>query len=595
MDIFKVLELIGGLCLFLFGMNLMGAALEKRAGHGLTALLGKLTTNKMAGFFTGLCVTAIIQSSSATTVMVVGFANSGIMTLTQAINVIMGANVGTTVTAWILSLSGIESSNLLVSLLKPTSFTPILALIGIVLYMLDTDNGKKRDTGTILLGFAVLMFGMDTMSGAVAGLKEVEAFRNILTMFENPLLGVLAGALLTAIIQSSSASVGILQALSSTGQINFGAAVPIIMGQNIGTCVTSLLSSIGTNRNARRASLVHLSFNIIGTVILLTLFCIAKAVFDLSAFTGGAATELGIALVHTAFNLLCTAILLPASGLLEKISYKLIPEPVAVETAGEQFITLDERLMATPSIALERCRIVTADMAVISMEGIRFALSAFQNYDASTAEKIRRYENTVDHYEDILGSYLVKLNTYSLSDVDSHESTKLLHMIGDFERISDHSVNLLISLEELREKGLSFSDIAQRELHITFNALREMIDLSYTAFEDNNLEVAMRVEPLKQIIDTLKIQLRSHHIQRMQKGECTIELGFVWSDLLTNLGRVADHCSNIAGCIIEMSHDKLDLHDYSKAAKADSQVYADTYNLYANKYLSLLEKDTAEA
>jgi len=592
MDLFNVLELIGGLCLFLFGMNLMGAALEKRAGHGLTALLGKLTASKMAGFFTGLCVTAVIQSSSATTVMVVGFVNSGIMSLRQAINVIMGANVGTTVTAWILSLSGIDSGNVFVSLLKPSSFTPILALIGIILYMSGT--GKKRDTGTILLGFATLMFGMDSMSAAVEGLKEVESFRNILTMFENPILGVLAGAILTAVIQSSSASVGILQALSSTGQINFGAAVPIIMGQNIGTCVTAMLSSIGTNRNARRASVVHLSFNIIGTIILLVVFCAVKAIFDLTAFTDSAATEWGIALAHSAFNLLCTAILLPMSGLLEKLSYKLIPEPEEREPVEEK-IELDERLMATPSIALEQCRVATGDMARISVEAIRDALQMFKKYDADTAQAIRKKENLADKYEDVLGSYLVKLNTYSLSDTDSHESTKLLHMIGDLERISDHSVNILSSVEELRDKGLEFSDSAKRELTLTFAALNEMIDLSYKAFRDNDVDAAMMAEPMKQIIDALKNRLRSHHIHRMQKGNCTIELGFVWSDLLTNLGRVADHCSNVAGCIVSMAQDRLDLHDYSKAAKEESQVYAEAYQTFKDKYLTELDKLNANS
>ena len=585
MDLFNVLELIGGLCLFLFGMNVMGAALEKRAGHGLTTLLGKLTASKMAGFITGVCVTAVIQSSSATTVMVVGFVNSGIMTLRQAINVIMGANVGTTVTAWILSLSGIDSGNLFVSLLKPSSFTPILALIGIILFM--AGNGKKKDTGTILLGFATLMFGMDTMSAAVAGLKEVEAFRNILTMFENPILGVLAGAMLTAIIQSSSASVGILQALSSTGQINMGAAVPIIMGQNIGTCVTAMLSSIGTNRNARRASVVHLSFNILGTVVLLGLFCAAKAIFDLTAFTEGAASEFTIALTHSAFNVLCTVILLPMSGLLEKLSYKFIPEPESKEEVEDK-IELDERLMATPSIALEQCRITTCDMALISIEAIRKAVKMFDTYNPETAKKIRKMEDMADKYEDVLGSYLVKLNTYSLSDTDSHESTKLLHLIGDLERISDHSVNILASMEELRDKGLEFSGSAKRELALTFGALNEIIDLAYAAYLENDMEAAHKAEPLKQIIDALKNQLRTSHIRRMQKGDCTIELGFVWSDLLTNIGRVADHCSNIAGCIVEMAQDKLDLHDYTKGLKKDSVEYAEVYKSYSEKYLKAL-------
>ncbi|MBE6991292.1 MAG: Na/Pi cotransporter family protein [Ruminococcaceae bacterium] len=584
MDIFDVLTLIGGLCLFLFGMNTMGEALEKRAGHGLTAILGKLTGSKVAGFLTGLGVTAIIQSSSATTVMVVGFVNSGIMTLKQAINVIMGANVGTTVTAWLLSLTGIESSNTFVQLLKPSSFTPILALIGTVLYM-GFKSSKKKDTAAILLGFATLMFGMEAMSDAVAGLKEVEAFRNILVMFSNPILGVLAGAVLTAIIQSSSASVGILQALSSTGQINFGAAIPIIMGQNIGTCVTAMLSSIGTNRNARRASIVHLSFNIIGTVVLLTVFCAAKAMLDISALTDAAATEAGIAVVHSAFNILCTAIMLPASGLLEKLSYKLVPEPKD-KAEFENRIELDERLMATPAIALDRCRAVAHDMSAASAESIRRAIAMFDRYDADTAGEIRGLEDLVDKYEDSMGSYLVKLNTYPLSDADSHETTKLLHMIGDLERISDHAVNILQSAEEMYTKELRFSAEAEKEIGMMFAAVCEIIELADRALAENDLEAASQVEPLEQVIDKLKDVLRSQHILRMQKSECTIEAGFVWSDLITDLERVSDHCSNIAACVLEMSSERLDLHDYLRTIRHESSEYDRAFEDYSQKYLA---------
>ena len=578
-----MLTLIGGLCLFLFGMNTMGEALEKRAGHGLTAILGKLTSSKMAGFLTGLGVTSIIQSSSATTVMVVGFVNSGIMTLKQAINVIMGANVGTTVTAWLLSLTGIESSNTFVQLLKPSSFTPILALVGTVLYM-GSKSSKKKDTAAILLGFATLMFGMETMSDAVAGLKEVEQFRNILVMFSNPILGVLAGAVLTAIIQSSSASVGILQALSSTGQINFGAAIPIIMGQNIGTCVTAMLSSIGTNRNARRASIVHLSFNIIGTIVLLSIFCIAKAAFDLTFLTEAAATETGIAIVHSTFNILCTALMLPASGLLEKLSYKLVPEP-KTKTDTESRVELDERLMATPSVALDRCRALAHDMSAASAESIRQAISVFYKYDADVAGEIRGLEKLVDSYEDSMGSYLVKLNTYPLSDADSHETTKLLHMIGDLERISDHAVNILQSAEEMNTKELKFSAEAEKEIGIMFDAVREIIELADRALAENDLEAAARVEPLEQVIDKMKDVLRNQHILRMQKSECTIEAGFVWSDLITDLERVSDHCSNIADCVLEMSSERLDLHDYLRTIRHESKEYLEVYESYAGKYL----------
>ena len=583
MDIFDVLTLIGGLCLFLFGMNLMGAALEKRAGHGLTAILGRLTSGKLVGFLTGLGVTAIIQSSSATTVMVVGFVNSGLMTLKQAINVIMGANVGTTVTAWLLSLTGIESENLFVQLLKPTSFTPILALIGIILYMAPHSNSKKKDTATILLGFATLMFGMDTMSGAVAGLEHVEGFRNILTMFSNPILGVVAGAVLTAIIQSSSASVGILQALASTGQITFGAAIPIIMGQNIGTCVTALISSVGTNRNARRASIVHLSFNIIGTVLLLSLFCGAQAIFDLSGFVNSPASQWGIAVAHSAFNILCTAILLPCSGLLEKLSCWLIPDDPAARE--ETRIELDERLMATPSVALSRCRAVTCDMSALSMDALRLSLGLFDQYDDDKADRVRKNEDLADRYEDILGSYLVKLSTYPLSPEDSHEATKLLYMIGDLERISDHAVNILESAQELRDKGLAFSQSAREELDCMLGAVEECVQLAQTAFEKNDLQVAAQVEPLEQVVDVLKVQLRAHHILRMQHGECSIEAGFIWSDLLTDLERVSDHCSNIAGCVIEMSRDGLNLHGYLSTVRHESPAYAEEYDRYAEKYL----------
>ena len=584
MDLFDVLELIGGLCLFLFGMNLMGAALEKRAGHGLTAILGRLTNNKMMGFLTGLGVTAIIQSSSATTVMVVGFVNSGIMSLKQAINVIMGANVGTTVTAWLLSLTGVDGDSIFIQLLKPTSFTPILALIGIVLIMMPNSTTKKKDTATILLGFATLMFGMSIMSGAVAGLKEVPEFRNILTMFSNPILGVVAGAVLTAIIQSSSASVGILQALCSTGAVTFGAAVPIIMGQNIGTCVTALISSVGTNRNARRASVVHLSFNIIGTVILLVLFCAARAIFDLSAFTGSAATEWGIAVTHSVFNILCTAILLPATGLLEKLSYKIIPEPkTAIE---EKKIELDERLMTNPSVALDRCRTVTREMAHVSVDALRMAIGMFTQYDDDKAAQIRDYENQADHYEDILGSYLVKLNSHDLSSEDNNESAKLLHMIGELERISDHAVNILESAEEMNEKGLTFSGEARAELEFMLRAVNETVDLALESFEKNDLETAARVEPLEQIVDVLKAHLRSTHIVRLQKGDCTIEAGFIWSDLLTDLERVSDHCSNIAGCVLEMARDEMNLHGYLHSIRHDSPEYAAIYKEYSEKYLS---------
>lgn len=578
MTIFDVLTLIGGLCLFLFGMNVMGNALERRAGEKLRVILGKLTKNKATGFLTGLGVTAIIQSSSATTVMVVGFVNSGLMTLKQAINVIMGANIGTTVTAWILSLGGIESDNTFVQLLKPTAFTPILALIGIIFTMMSKSDSKK-DTGTILLGFATLMFGMDTMSGAVEGLKDVPEFTELFILFSNPILGVLAGAVLTAIIQSSSASVGILQALSVTGKVTFGSAVPIIMGQNIGTCITALLSSVGTNKNAKRAALVHLSFNIIGTIILLTLFCIIKSFVHIPLLDKSA-THMGIAIAHSAFNILCTAFLLPLSGLLEKLAMKLIPD----DKKPEKNVELDERLLATPQIALVQCGEVAGEMARISVDALKKGITALYKYDKELADEVRHLENRSDHYEDILSAYLVKLSSSNISEHDSVESAKLLKMIGDFERISDHSVNLLESAEEMKEKGIEFTDNAKKEINTLCNAVTEILDLTYKAYIDNDIETAYLVEPLEQVIDGLKEKMRTHHILRLQQGECSIIAGFVWSDLLNNLERTADHCSNIAGCLIEAANNKMTIHEDLRDIRSNSQDYWDKYKNYLGKY-----------
>ena len=579
MDFFDILTLIGGLSLFLFGMDQMGSALERRAGEGLKTMLGRLTSGKAAGFFTGLAVTAVIQSSSATTVMVVGFVNSGLMTLRQAINVIMGANVGTTVTAWIFSLTGIESGNFFVQLLKPTSFTPVLALIGVICTMTGK-SGKRRDTGMILLGFAVLMFGMDTMSGAVSGLREVPQFRDILLMFTNPILGVVAGAVMTAVIQSSSASVGILQALASTGQVTYGAAIPIIMGQNIGTCVTAMLSSVGTNRNARRAALVHLSFNIIGTTVLLVVFQVVKTLVEIPLLATGI-DQMGIAVVHSAFNILCTVLLLPATGALEKLACRLIADP----ENEEQLEELDERLMATPALAVQRCRTVTEIMAGIAASALREALAEVHDHDEARAARVRAAEKHADHYEDILGTYLVKLSALPLSDQDNVESAELLHMIGDLERISDHAVNLLEAGEEMRGKGITFTPAAQAELRQLTAAVDEVVALAMEAFTRNDLTAAAQVEPLEQVVDELKEKLRSRHILRLQRGECSIEAGFIWSDLLTDLERVADHCSNIAGCVLEMRYERLDLHGYLDTVRTGNGEYAACYDRYAAKYL----------
>jgi len=578
MGIFDILTLVGGLCLFLFGMNVMGTALEKSAGNSLKSLLGRLTGKKSAGIMTGAAVTAVVQSSSATTVMVIGFVNSGIMTLSQAINVIMGANIGTTVTSWILSLTGIESSNVLVRLLKPSSFTPVLALIGITLYMMSKNN-RKKDTGLILLGFMTLMFGMETMTGAVSGLKDVPEFQNILLLFSNPLLGVIAGAVLTAIIQSSSASVGILQALAATGKVTFGSAVPIIMGQNIGTCVTAMISSVGTNKNAKRAAIVHLSFNIIGALVLLTLFSGVRALLDLK-FVNDSINQVGIAIVHTAFNLLSTIMLLPAISLLEKLSFKIIPDSKASTDIVNE---LDERLFTTPAIAVERCRTITKKMAGISSQALKDSISVIFEYNSELAAKIRENEEVSDQYEDILGNYIVRLNSHPMTDKDSTETAKLLRVIGDLERISDHAVNLLESAEEIKEKGIEFTAEAKFELSKLTDAVQEIIDLSFTAFINNDIEAATIVQPLEEVIDDLKEQLRSGHILRMQKGACSMEAGFVWADLITNLERVADHCTNIANCIVEKSDFKYS-HSHEEGGKITSGDFLRLYDIYSKKY-----------
>lgn len=578
MTIFNALNLIGGLCLFLFGMNLMGQALERRAGSGLRSLLEKMTQNRLMGLLAGLGVTAVIQSSSATTVMVVGFVNSGLMTLRQSIGVIMGANIGTTVTAWILSLSGIEGSSLLVQMFKPSTFTPILALVGIILYMFCKAD-KKKDTGMILLGFATLMFGMEAMSSAVSSLRNVPQFREIFLMFSNPILGVLVGAVLTGIIQSSSASVGILQALASTGQVTYGAAIPIIMGQNIGTCVTALLSSIGTNKNARRAALVHLNFNVIGATVGIVLFYVVRAVAA-PALLGQAASEWGIAVAHSIFNILCTAVLLPMGGLLEKLVLRLVPEGKQPQREAE----LDERLLATPALALERCRTLIADMASYSMESLRESLNAITDYNQKSAEHIREDEAKTDHYEDIIGSYLVKLSARKIGESDSALAAEYLRIIGDFERIADHSVNILESAEEMQQKGIAFSAAALQEYATMAGAVREVTALAYDSFVSGDVQAARQVEPLEQVIDDLKEEMRTRHIRRMQQGSCGIEAGFIWSDLLTNLERVSDHCSNIACCMIEGDDHNLHRHEVLQSIRGSGEIFDREYSSYRQKY-----------
>ena len=592
MGISNVLSLLCGLALFLYGMGVMGDALKKSAGRKLKTILGNLTSNKFKGFLLGLGVTAIIQSSSATTVMVVGFVTSGTMLLSQAIGVIMGANVGTAVTAWLTALNSIPGGSDAMewtNWLKPDAWMPILAVIGIGLIMF-AKSGKKHDVGAILMGFAVLMIGMSMMSDAVSGLKNDEGFKSILTMFSNPILGVLAGTLLTAIVQSSSASVGILQALSSTGAISFSAAMPIIMGQNIGTCVTAIISSVGANKSGKRAAFVHLYFNVIGVILWLGLYYligwIVSTVGALDVFSWASSTMVDgwwIAGIHTVFKLFSVLVLFPVSKLLEKLAYMTVKGD---DKKGDDFTSmLDDRLLATPTVAIDRSRTVTCRMAEISIDAMNKAISMLNNYDGKVCQEIRAAEDKTDIYEDVLGSYLVKLSSRDMSAIDSHETTKLLHMIGDFERISDHSVNLIESAEEIKDKDIHFSETAVKELNVLYGAVSEIMTITKEAFIENDLKKANAVEPLEQVVDYLKEHIKHNHTIRLQKSECSIELGFILADVLTNLERVADHCSNIAGCLIEMSrHESLDLHNYLSEVRTNDQEYAELYKQYMEKY-----------
>ena len=590
MDIFGVLSLVGGLAMFLFGMNAMGQGLEKLSGSKLEIILGKLTSNPVKSVLLGALVTAVIQSSSATTVMVVGFVNSGIMKLKQAVGVIMGANIGTTMTSWLLTLTGIEGDNFLIQMLKPSSFTPILAIIGVFMTMMTKTNSKKRDIGTILVGFAVLMFGMEAMSDAVKPLADNEAFRNILTMFTNPILGVLAGTILTAIIQSSSASVGILQAVCSTGAVSFSAAVPIIMGQNIGTCVTALLSSVGANKNARRAALVHLNFNIIGTMVFMLLFYGINAIQPFPFFNE-AASETHIAIVHSVFNIFATLLLLPFSNQLVKLACFAIRDKREDEAKEEQFELLDSRFLSTPAVALEQCKAVSVKMAECCRDTMKLAISLLGNYNEKDAKIIVDNENRVDDYEDKLGSYLLQLGSKDLTVNDSQAVNMLLHCINDFERISDHAVNIMESAREMSEKGLTFSKKAMEEIHIFNDALTEILDKAMVAFEHNDVELAKSVEPLEEVIDNIRTEIRNRHIKRLRKGKCTIEMGFVFTDLITNYERVSDHCSNIAVCMIQIHDNSFDTHGYlSDLKKANNKEFSEKFAEFSRKY-ALPEKE----
>lgn len=579
MDLFDVLSLLGGLALFLFGMNLMGQALEKRAGSKLKTFLANITSNPFKGFLLGLGVTAVMQSSSATTVMVVGFVNSGIMTLRQAVGVIMGANLGTSMTSWILSLTGIQGENFFIQLLKPSSFVPILAMIGIVLYMFQK-SAKRRDTGMILMGFAVLMFGMEAMSAAVGGLKDVPEFTRVLVLFSNPVLGVLVGTVFTAIIQSSSASVGILQALTATGSVTYSTAVPIIMGQNIGTCVSAMISSVGASKNAKRAAVIHLSFNVIATLIILPLYYLISW-FLQDPLGAQVASPVGIAIVHTVFKLIALALLMPFTKQLEKLSCLIVSE----SRKNEKTELLDERLFVTPSVAIARCKEVTVSMARLAVESIKESTMLLGEYTEKAAMRVRAKEDEVDVYEDKLGSYLVKLSAHDLSEADNAEANKLLHVIGDFERISDHAINVTNSAEEIHDKKLEFSGQAKKELSVLISAVLEILDLALASFEKHDLDSAVMVEPLEQVVDYLRDTLKKQHIRRLRKQECTIELGFVLTDLLTNLERVSDHCSNIAACILEMDRDEMDVHEYLRSVKGgEMKEYNDYFEYFKVKY-----------
>ena len=586
-DIFMVLDLLLGLALFLFGMDVMGDALKKSAGNKLKIILGKLTSNRFKGFLLGLGVTAIIQSSSATTVMVVGFVNSATMTLSQAVGVILGANVGTAVTAWLTAMTGmeVEGAEGLMSwlqYLKPDFWMPILALIGIVFCMFAKKNRYKQ-VGFILLGFGVLMTGMNIMSDAVAVFKSIPEFGEILVMFENPFLGILAGTVLTAIVQSSSASVGILQALTASGAISYGIAIPIVMGQNIGTCVTAMLSSMGSSKNGKRAALVHLYFNIISVVVVLSGYYILDAIigFGLNSVI---ADMWSIAIIHTVFKIIAVIVMFPFTNLLVKLATVTVPEK-SKKKKDEQGIILDERLFITPAVAVEQAEAAARKMAVVSCDALDRALMLLSNYDSKSADLVRKYEDDVDKMEDKIGSYLVKLAAKNSSGEGSREITKLLHLIGDFERISDHAVNIAESAEEMRDKQIQFSPAAQKEINTMVAAVREVLWNAREGFINDDFDMAASVEPLEEVIDDLRDAIKLHHIVRLQNNECTMEMGFILSDLLTNCERVADHCSNIAGCMLELSTEKsLDMHKYLYDLKHGNPEFDRRYQEYKEKY-----------
>lgn len=561
MDLFGFLTMIGGLALFLYGMEVLGEGLKKASGGKLELILEKLTSNKLMAILLGAGVTAVIQSSSATTVMVVGFVNSGIMTLSRAVGVILGANIGTTVTAWILSLAEMTGTGLLFQLLKPKAFSPIFAIIGVVILM-GSKNEKKRNIATVMVGFAVLMFGMDTMSGAVKPLADVPEFTNLLLKFSHPILGLLAGTILTAIIQSSSASVGILQALCMSGAVSYGSAIPIILGQNIGTCVTALISSAGSGKNAKRTALVHLYYNFVGSIVFMMVFYSINY-FVHFEFLNTAATASGVAVFHTLFNVVAVICFFPFTHVLEKMAYLTIPKTADEEQeTAKKVQILDPIFLDRPALALEMCKNAAMDMAKYTKEGMNLAIGLITNYDEKTAEKVKELEELVDQYEDELGSYLVKVNGHHMSPKDSQEISVLLHCMGDFERISDHSVNIMESAKEMYEKGASFSKKAKEELAIFTKAVTDTLELAINVFCEEDLELAKKVEPMEETIDFLSVEMKNRHIKRLRKGKCTIEMGFVLSDITTNFERVSDHCSNIAICLLQLNEEGFETHEY---------------------------------
>ena len=579
MTIFDLFKLLGGLAFFLYGMNVLSGGLEKLSGGKLESTLRKMTNNPYKSLLLGAGITVAIQSSSAMTVMLVGLVNSGIMQLSQTVGVIMGSNIGTTLTAWILSLAGIESDNALVKMFKPESFSPLVAFIGIALVMLCKKQ-KRKDIGEIMVGFAVLMYGMVLMGDAMEPLQQSEQFKSLLTAFNNPILGVIVGALFTGIIQSSAASVGILQTLSMSGSITYGMAIPIIMGQNIGTCVTALISSIGVNKNAKRVSVVHIAFNLIGTVICLILFFGLHAIFKFT-FVDDAIGPVQIALCHSIFNVFTTVILLPASKLLVKIAERVIPD----KGADEKYTLIDDRLLNTPSFAISECINATVEMANIAKNSIHDALSLLWNYNEKEAAQITEAEDKLDMFEDKLGSFLVKLSSKELSDSDSRKISRMLHTIGDLERIGDHALNLVGAAQEISEKKIQFSAEALRQVKIATQAINEIIDITITAFANNDLELASRVEPLEQVVDGLMSAIRSGHIDRLQAGECTIEMGFVLSDIINNFERISDHCSNIAVTLIEIAQNSFDTHEYLNSVKTmNNEDFKDMFESYSVKY-----------